>query len=88
MYIDCGQAQRQQRIIGGTLTEVNEYPWQALLRFDGDPVCGGTVLSEEWIMTAAHCFDNRQVRNIVRHACLQISLYPLIDPFQSRFHSI
>ena len=33
------------------------YPWMAALFVDGKYFCGGTLISEEWVVTAAHCVD-------------------------------
>ena len=53
----CGIANRTTRIVGGEETEVNEYPWQVgLVNTGGNrPWCGGTVINNQWVMTAAHC---------------------------------
>ena len=50
----CGLAKRTTRIVGGVETEVNEYPWQAQLSVGGG-LCGGSLISSEWVLTAAHC---------------------------------
>ncbi|GMR61924.1 hypothetical protein PMAYCL1PPCAC_32119, partial [Pristionchus mayeri] len=56
---------RQKRIIGGNaVTTSGKWPWQILLAVrtfneiantSDINTCGGTVLSERWILTAAHC---------------------------------
>ena len=54
----CGIANRgKNRIVGGVETEVNEYPWQVGLvsRSGTRPWCGGTLISDRHVMTAAHC---------------------------------
>ena len=58
----CGVANRGTRIIGGSETEVNEYPWQVGLVYPGypgsdgkTPLCGGSIISAQHILTAAHC---------------------------------
>ena len=50
-------AKRKTKIVGGKVTEVNEYPWQAGIVSKGTKTvwCGGTLISNMWIMTAAHC---------------------------------
>ncbi|XP_076061281.1 trypsin-1-like [Oratosquilla oratoria] len=55
----CGKVNRVNRIVGGTATEVNEYPWQVgLLPSSGTrPFCGGTIINSKYIVTAAHCVD-------------------------------
>lgn len=49
----CGKT--KNRIVGGTETEVNQYPWITLIDFDGAQ-CGGSLISDKWVLTAAHCF--------------------------------
>merc|ERR1712180_396722 len=45
------------RIVGGQEAEQHEYPWQVGLvsRNGKTPWCGGTLISDRHIMTAAHC---------------------------------
>ena len=43
--------------MGGVQTEVNEYPWQVGMVSKGSSsvFCGGSLISNQWILTAAHC---------------------------------
>lgn len=52
---DCGLTNKNIRIVGGQETEVNEYPWMALLMYRGQFYCGGTLINSWYILTAAHC---------------------------------
>lgn len=55
----CGR-QSKQRIAHGKIAEVFEYPWMALLGgIHGDFHCGGSLIAESFVLTAAHCNKQR-----------------------------
>ncbi|XP_042344624.1 coagulation factor IX isoform X2 [Plectropomus leopardus] len=46
------------RIVGGVLDKPGGSPWQVLLhRSDGYGFCGGTLVSDRWVISAAHCLE-------------------------------
>ena len=57
----CGQANTVSKIVDGESTEANEYPWQVGLlhtRSSSTPFCGGSLISSQEVLTAAHCGTN------------------------------
>lgn len=45
------------RIVGGEDALIQEYPYQILLEYYGSHRCGGSIISKNVILTAAHCID-------------------------------
>uniref|UniRef100_A0A1I8Q6X3 Peptidase S1 domain-containing protein n=1 Tax=Stomoxys calcitrans TaxID=35570 RepID=A0A1I8Q6X3_STOCA len=51
----CGERNDESRIVGGTTTGVSEYPWMARLSYFNRFYCGGTLINDRYVLTAAHC---------------------------------
>jgi secreted trypsin-like serine protease len=45
------------KITGGSDADISDFPWQVYLE-SGDYTCGGSIISNNWIITAAHCTKN------------------------------
>ncbi|XP_051518991.1 transmembrane protease serine 4-like [Myxocyprinus asiaticus] len=56
---DCGEVLGEDRIVGGVDTEIQHWPWQVSLQWNHQHLCGGALLSTNWIISAAHCFTGR-----------------------------
>jgi len=52
---ECGIPGPSENIVGGTEATPHSYPWMAALFVDDKWFCGGTLISDEWVVTAAHC---------------------------------
>lgn len=59
------------RIVGGRDASIEEYPWQITLRRKASAnapfkhSCGGSILNENIILTAAHCVVNRVAKDYI-----------------------
>ena len=72
----CGQSyvpEINRRIVGGSEANFGQFPWQAQIwtfkPYNDTPIfsCGGTLISDELILTAAHCvpFTNPERYTII-----------------------
>uniref|UniRef100_A0A182N9T6 Peptidase S1 domain-containing protein n=1 Tax=Anopheles dirus TaxID=7168 RepID=A0A182N9T6_9DIPT len=51
----CGRGKTSSRIVGGDAADVKEYPWIVMLLYRGSFYCGGSLINDRYILTAAHC---------------------------------
>ena len=56
VIVSCGvRLIPESRIVGGSQSSPGRWPWQALLVYTGQAICGGAIINEIWVLTAAHC---------------------------------
>ena len=60
---------KSERIMNGIEADPNSWPWLVQL-WDSEYLynghfCGGSILNEEWIITAAHCVERHVERNLL-----------------------
>lgn len=45
------------RIVGGEVTTIAEFPYQASVQLNGQHICGAAIIGHHFVLTAAHCFE-------------------------------
>lgn len=54
--IQSGKSENNiNRIVGGYPTEKDQLPYQVSLRIQNHHICGGAIISNQHVLTAAHC---------------------------------
>ena len=58
---NCGEREKElyvSHIAGGRLSAPGKWPWVVSILFLGWPICGGALITKNWVVTAAHCILN------------------------------
>merc|ERR1719341_1618024 len=58
----------ESKIVGGHEAQENQWPWQVALFIDDAWFCGGALISENYVLTAAHCADGASYFDVMAGA--------------------
>lgn len=65
------------RIFGGGTSLPGLWPWQVALIVDSLFHCGGSLIAENWVVTAAHCVHDRQTRKLFPHIKVHLGVHDI-----------
>ncbi|CAG4979000.1 unnamed protein product [Parnassius apollo] len=65
-YESTYELQDEERIVGGHNAELNEWPWIVALFNGGRQFCGGSLIDDRHILSAAHCVAHMTSWDVAR----------------------
>ncbi|XP_062992935.1 tryptase gamma-like [Elgaria multicarinata webbii] len=58
----CGLSLISPRIVGGQPSSEGAWPWQVSILKEDYVHCGGSLITDQWVLSAAHCFfENKSI---------------------------
>uniref|UniRef100_A0A3B3VIY1 Peptidase S1 domain-containing protein n=1 Tax=Poecilia latipinna TaxID=48699 RepID=A0A3B3VIY1_9TELE len=82
MLINILLSLRISRIIGGQDAQLGDWPWQVYFTTSYSS-CGGSLISNEWVLTAAHCISRDGFHYVFQHLLSEIICHPEYDSLTS-----
>ncbi|KAK3932476.1 CLIP domain-containing serine protease 2 [Frankliniella fusca] len=83
----CGKVGTENRIINGKIASIGQFPWMALLGYRSRAnvtfLCGGTLINERYVLTAAHC-----IRSQNRPVVVRLGEFNLTEPVDCDFNKV
>uniref|UniRef100_A0A8C3FU10 Peptidase S1 domain-containing protein n=1 Tax=Chrysemys picta bellii TaxID=8478 RepID=A0A8C3FU10_CHRPI len=76
----CEQPMGSPRIVGGNDAKNGSWPWQVSIREGSNHICGGSLIAESWVVSAAHCFNGRAIPSAYH---VNLGEYQLQNPSES-----
>ncbi|GJQ76784.1 hypothetical protein Trydic_g12504, partial [Trypoxylus dichotomus] len=56
------------KIVGGTVVNISKYPFVISLNLNGSHICGGSIIGNRTVLTAAHCLENVSASQLTIYA--------------------
>ncbi|KAJ8335038.1 hypothetical protein SKAU_G00406770 [Synaphobranchus kaupii] len=67
LLLGAAVAQEDDKIVGGYECEPHSQPWQVSLH-SGYHFCGGSLVNENWVVSAAHCYKSHIELRLGEHS--------------------
>ena len=82
---------RQNKIVGGTVSQDNAWPWMLGLvenQYSG-PLCGASLIHPRWAITAAHCMEDDSGGVVsADHFQIVSGIFDYTNNYESHMHAI
>ncbi|XP_045735455.1 LOW QUALITY PROTEIN: serine protease 48 [Mirounga angustirostris] len=84
LSVVCGRPVYSGRVVGGQDAVAGHWPWQVSVRLGQNHVCGGSLISDRWILTA-HCLKKNWIPLLYT---VQLGSIQIDQPSQSVKHRV